>query len=126
LALSRALAKAFCSAVFLRRTQAALASGAPAQVGARFAGPVSLQELADATGLGVRHLSRAFREATGRSPHQYLLHRRVEAAKVLIRQGLPLAEVAGQCGFSDQSQLTRTFIRHAGTTPGRFRNRHAS
>jgi hypothetical protein len=73
LALSRALAKAFCSAVFLRRTQAALASGAPAQVGARFAGPVSLQELADAA-----------------------------------------------------SQLTRTFIRHAGTTPGRFRNRHAS
>ena len=94
-------------------------------IDARFASPISLQALADACGLGVRHLSRAFREATGRSPHQYLLHRRVEAAKVLIRQGLPLAEVAGQCGFSDQSQLTRTFMQHAGTTPGRFRNRHA-
>lgn len=95
-------------------------------IDAHFAGPVSLQALADATGLGVRQFSRAFREATGRSPHQYLLHRRVEAAKVLIRQGLPLAEVAGQCGFSDQSQLTRTFMRHAGTTPGRFRGRQAS
>lgn len=94
-------------------------------IDARFASPISLHELADAAGLGVRQLSRAFREATGRSPHQYLLHRRVEAAKVLIRQGLPLAEVAGQCGFSDQSQLTRTFMQHAGTTPGRFRNRHA-
>jgi AraC-like DNA-binding protein len=92
-------------------------------IDARFASPISLQELADAAGLGIRQLSRAFREATGRAPHQYLLHRRVEAAKVLIRHGLPLAEVAGQCGFSDQSQLTRTFMRYAGTTPGRFRTR---
>lgn len=89
---------------------------------ARFAEPLSLQELADAAGLGIRHFSRAFRTATGRSPHQYLLHRRVEQAKVLIRQGLPLAEVAVQCGFSDQSQLTRTFARHVGATPGRFRS----
>lgn len=87
----------------------------------RFAEPIGLQELADAVGLGVRQFTRAFRHATGRSPHQYLLHRRVEQAKVLIRQGIPLAEVAAQCGFCDQSQLTRTFVRHVGTTPGRFR-----
>jgi AraC family transcriptional regulator len=91
-------------------------------VEARFAGPVSLQQLADAAGLGIRHFSRAFREVTGRSPHQYLLHRRVEQAKVLIRRGLPLAEVAVQCGFCDQSQLSRTFVRQVGTTPGRFRS----
>jgi AraC family transcriptional regulator len=89
---------------------------------ARFAEPVSLQNLAEAAGLGVRHFSRAFRDATGRSPHQYLLHRRVEQAKLLIRQGLPLAEVAVRCGFSDQSQLTRTFVRQVGATPGRFRS----
>jgi AraC family transcriptional regulator len=88
---------------------------------ARFAEPVSLQELADAAGLGVRQFTRGFRHATGRSPHQYLLHRRIEQAKVLIRQGIPLADVAAQCGFCDQSQLTRTFVRHVGTTPGRFR-----
>lgn len=89
---------------------------------ARFTDPVSLQDLADAAGLGVRHFSRAFRHATGRSPHQYLLHRRVEQAKLLIRQGLPLADVAVQSGFCDQSQLTRTFVRQLGTTPGRFRS----
>jgi AraC family transcriptional regulator len=88
---------------------------------ARFGGPVSLQELADAAGLGIRQFTRAFRGATGRSPHQYLLRRRVEQAKVLISQGLPLADVAVQCGFCDQSQLTRTFVRQVGTTPGRFR-----
>jgi AraC family transcriptional regulator len=88
---------------------------------ARFADAVSLQDLADAAGLGIRQFTRVFRDATGRSPHQYLLHRRVEQAKVLIRQGMPLADVAAQCGFCDQSQLTRTFVRHVGTTPGRFR-----
>lgn len=92
---------------------------------ARFSGPVSLQELAAAAGLGVRQFSRAFRDATGRSPHQYLLHRRVEQAKLLILQGLSLADVAVQCGFCDQSQLTRTFVRQTGTTPGRFRHRGA-
>ncbi|MEO8804702.1 MAG: helix-turn-helix transcriptional regulator [Burkholderiaceae bacterium] len=74
-----------------------------------------------AAGLGIRQFTRAFRDATGRSPHQYLLHRRVEQAKALIREGLPLADVAIQCGFSDQSQLTRTFVAQLGTTPGRFR-----
>lgn len=88
---------------------------------ARFTGPVLLHELADAAGLGIRQFTRAFREATGRSPHQYLLHRRIEQSKVLIREGLPLADVAVQCGFCDQSQLTRTFVRQVGTTPGRFR-----
>lgn len=90
---------------------------------ARFAEAVTLQELADAEGLGLRHFSRAFRHATGRSPYQYLLQRRVEHARLLIAEGLPLAEVAAQCGFSDQSQLTRIFLGNTGTTPGRYRDR---
>ncbi len=88
---------------------------------ARFAEPVSLQELADAAGLGVRQFSRSFRSATGHTPHQYLLQRRVEHAKALIGLAVPLAEVAGRCGFADQSQLTRTFVRVVGLTPGRYR-----
>jgi AraC family transcriptional regulator len=89
---------------------------------ARFAEPVTLRALADTAGLGARHFCRAFRHATGRSPHQYLLERRVEQAKLLIAKGLPLADVAVQCGFADQSQLTRTFARQVGTTPGRYRS----
>lgn len=88
----------------------------------RFAEPVTLQELAEASGLGQRQLCRAFRDATGLSPHQYLLRCRVDHAKRLIAQGLALAEVALQCGFADQSQLTRTFVRHVGTPPGRYRS----
>jgi AraC family transcriptional regulator len=88
---------------------------------ARFAEPVTLQDLAEASGLGQRQLCRAVRDATGLSPHQYLLRCRVENAKRLIARGLPLSDVALECGFADQSQLTRTFVRHAGTTPGDYR-----
>ena len=88
---------------------------------ARFAHPISLQELAEAAGLSTRHFTRAFRQATGLSPYQYVLQRRVEASRVLIAKGLPLADVAVQCGFADQSQLNRIFVRHTGTTPGRYR-----
>jgi AraC family transcriptional regulator len=90
-------------------------------VESRFAEPLSLAELAAAAGVGVRHFCRAFRAATDQSPHQYLLRRRVEHAKALIAQGRPLAEVAHLCGFADQSQLTRTFARHVGVPPGRWR-----
>jgi AraC-like DNA-binding protein len=92
---------------------------------ARFAEPLSLQALATASGLGVRQFSRAFRHETGQAPHQYLLQRRVEHAKQLIVRSLPLADVALQCGFCDQSQLSRTFLRLVGTTPGGFRARFA-
>lgn len=90
---------------------------------ARFAEPIGLDELARAAGLSVRHFTRAFRATVGCSPHQYILRRRIDHAKALILQGLPLADAAGRCGFSDQSQLTRIFARHTGTTPGRFRDR---
>jgi AraC-like DNA-binding protein len=90
-------------------------------VEARYADALTLQELAQAEGLGPRQFARAFRQATGRSPYQYLLQRRVERAMALIGEGLPLAEVAAQCGFSDQSQLTRVFVGRTGTTPGRYR-----
>lgn len=85
---------------------------------------LSLQDLADAVGLSRYHFARRFREATGRTPHEYVMHKRVEAAKgMLARQRwLSLAQVAAACGFSDQSHLTRVFRAHVGTTPGRFRS----
>ncbi|MDR7149409.1 AraC family transcriptional regulator [Hydrogenophaga palleronii] len=87
----------------------------------RFAEPITLQDLAEVSGLGQRQLCRAVGEATGVSPHQYLLRCRVDNAKRLIARGLSLSEVALDCGFADQSQLTRTFVRQVGTTPGDYR-----
>jgi AraC family transcriptional regulator len=89
----------------------------------RFAEALTLDELAAAAGLGVRQFCRSFRAATGRSPHQYLIERRVEHARLLIASGLALSQVALQSGFTDQSQLTRTFTRVVGVPPGRYRAR---
>ena len=84
--------------------------------------PLSLAELANVAHMSVRHFCRAFRASLGCSPHQYLLRQRVERAKVLIAaRAMPLAEVAQCVGFSDQSQFTRTFRRHAGLTPAAHR-----
>ena len=96
--------------------------GAIDLINARFAEPITLQELASVAGLSVRHFTRAFRQATGRSPYQHVLQRRIQEAKSLIDAGMALADVAVQCGFADQSQLNRMFVRHTGMTPGRFRS----
>ena len=63
--------------------------------------------------------------ATGLPPHQYVIARRVERAKQLLRAGtdLALAEVAACAGFSDQSQFCQHFKRLTGVTPGQFRMR---
>ncbi len=50
--------------------------------------------------------------------HQYLLNLRIEQARVLLRRGVPPAEVAASVGFADQSHLNRHFKRYVGSTPG--------
>jgi AraC family transcriptional regulator len=82
---------------------------------------LSLDDLATVAGVGVRQFSRRFRAATGQSPHQYVLSRRVERAKALIASHQPLVDVALLCGFADQSIFTRTFARSVGVTPARYR-----
>lgn len=106
-----------CAAVLDARAQRRLVDF----VEAHLADSIPLARLAAVAGVGERHLLRAFRTTMGCSPHQYLLARRVERAKTRITQGWSLADVALDSGFADQSQLTRTFRHHTGTTPGRWR-----
>jgi AraC family transcriptional regulator len=83
----------------------------------------SLEQLAAVARLSPYHFARQFKAATGLPPHQYVITRRVERAKLLLqaRTDLSLAEVAAQAGFSDQSQFSRHFKRLVGVTPGQFR-----
>jgi AraC-like DNA-binding protein len=80
---------------------------------------VSLAELAQIAGLSKFHLLRVFRERFGLTPHAYQLQQRILRAKRLLR-ALPIADVAAQCGFADQSHLHRVFRSLVGTTPGRY------
>jgi AraC-like DNA-binding protein len=63
---------------------------------------------------------RAFSAAYGIAPHQYLTARRVDRARRLLLDGLPVGEVAVAAGFYDQAHLTRHFRRLVGVTPGRY------
>ena len=81
-----------------------------------------LSRLAAECGLSVRHFARAFRRSTGMPPHRWLLNRRVERAKDLLRtRALSLADVGAFCGFADQSHFTRTFTAMVGVSPGAWR-----
>ncbi|SON54001.1 Methylphosphotriester-DNA-protein-cysteine S-methyltransferase [Hartmannibacter diazotrophicus] len=83
--------------------------------------PVSISTLADACDLSRSYFIKAFKESFGRTPHRWLTEYRVARAKALLRQDIPLAEIALICGFSDQSHFSRVFTAIAGETPGRFR-----
>ncbi len=85
-------------------------------------GDVGLTELAAACGLSSSHFARGFKLATGLPPHRWLLAERVALARRLMETtALSLAEIALECGFADQSHLTRVFSRAMGSTPGAWR-----
>lgn len=91
-------------------------------IAASLDGDVSLVALAKECGLSASHFSRAFRQSLGMSPHQWLLQRRIEAAKDLLRSSeVALSEVALACGFANQSHFTRVFTGCTGMSPGAWR-----
>lgn len=85
-------------------------------------GDLSIAAIADACNLSRSHFTRAFRDTTGQTPHQWLVAQRLERARALLRDSaLPLAEVATTCGFADQSHFTRVFSQALGVSPGIWR-----
>ena len=82
----------------------------------------SLAQLAEVAHLSAYHFARRFKVATGLPPHQYLILRRIERAKLLLQgDDLPLAEVAASTGFADQSKFSNHFKRIVGLSPRQFR-----
>jgi AraC family transcriptional regulator len=91
-------------------------------VESRFAGTISLDELAAETCLSPFHFARLFRKATGLPPHRYITERRIQDAKARLAEGrLSLLEVALEAGFGSQGNFNRIFRKHTGLTPGQFR-----
>lgn len=89
---------------------------------AGFREPLRMRDLAREAGVHPVHLARVFRKMERRTPGEYQQHLQARAACELLRDPeWPLAAIAAECGFADQSHFTRVFRRMAGTTPARFR-----
>jgi AraC family transcriptional regulator len=83
---------------------------------------ITLEELAEETNLSPGYLVAAFKQATGRPPHRYLLEQRIERAKVLLADpNQIITQIALDVGFSSQSHLTTVFRRLTGLTPNAYR-----
>ena len=83
---------------------------------------ISLDQLAMLVGFSRSHFIRAFRQSTGLPPYRWLLHERVKRAQIFLSTtNLPVAEIALNCGFSDQAHMTRIFTNVAGISPGAWR-----
>jgi AraC-like DNA-binding protein len=94
-------------------------------IDARLEGDITIAQLARQCGLSRSYFTQAFRRTTGITPHRWLMRRRTEKAKQLLRNlETPLAEIALACGFASQSHLTRVFNAIVGATPGQWRRRH--
>jgi AraC family transcriptional regulator len=83
---------------------------------------LSLASLAKESGYSRAHFLRMFRAATGVTPHQYVLERRLSAAQQLLRQSkMLLADIALKCGFSSQTYMNDVFRKRLGVTPLEYR-----
>lgn len=79
---------------------------------------LSLQSIAEVSGLSASYFKTAFRTSVGHPVHQYVIQRRVERARSLLAAGdLPISQVALETGFAHQSHLAYHMRRVLGVTP---------
>ena len=81
---------------------------------------ICLDELSEIAGLSRYHLLRVFKDAVGLPPHAFQTQRRIQIASRMLLSGRPIADVALETGFSDQSHFTRAFKQVMGITPRKY------
>lgn len=83
---------------------------------------ISIADVAAQCNLSRSYFIKAFREATGRTPHRWLLELKIEKAKALLLGPLvSLPQIAIACGFADQAHMTRVFTSIMGIPPAKWR-----
>ncbi|MHA6619210.1 helix-turn-helix transcriptional regulator [Pseudonocardia sp. DLS-67] len=89
-----------------------------------FAGPLDVPALARSAYVSEDYFSRSFKAAFGETPHRYLLRRRMERAKALLRAGeLSVTEVCLAVGFTSLGSFSTQFRRFVGESPTSYRRR---
>lgn len=87
--------------------------------------PLSLEEIAEKSGISVRHLNRIFRTHYQMTPISYLQRLRLDRAGTLLKHtNLSITQISYECGFNDSNYFTRQFTRAHGISPKAYRQRH--
>ena len=82
----------------------------------------SIQALSRRANLSPYHFTRVFKRQVGTTPHDYLIHARLNLAKFyLLSSNSSVKEIAFLCGFTNESGFCTCFKKHLGTTPSKFR-----
>lgn len=82
--------------------------------------PPALDQLAEAEGCSREALIRLFKRHYGITPIAFANNARIEHAKLMLRQGRAIVDVAQEVGFADQSQFHRTFVNYTASTPRQY------
>jgi AraC-like DNA-binding protein len=97
-------------------------SWVPAYLSFNIGEPLTVAQMARRANLSPSRFGVVFRQQFGLSPHQYLLHLRIQHAQSLLTTtDLPLREIAQSCGFADAYHFSKAFKRIVGVSPGAYR-----
>lgn len=83
---------------------------------------LNLEDLATTADMPLLRFLRSFARATGTTPHTYITERRLQRARLLIKNSnLSIADIAADCGFAHQSHLGSAFKSRLGLSPQQYR-----
>ena len=82
---------------------------------------VIIEDISTSLNISKAYFNRKFKEVEGVTPYTYVLNLKIEKAKVLLKKGEDISEVALQIGFFDQSHLNRIFKRTVKMTPNEYK-----
>jgi AraC-like DNA-binding protein len=88
-----------------------------------YAEPLDVPAMARAALMSPSHFSRKFRAAYGETPYSYLMTRRIERAKALLRQGMSVTDACVAVGCTSLGSFSSRFTEIVGQTPSRYRAR---
>src|SRR6476659_1818828 len=88
--------------------------------------PLDVPAMARAALMSPAHFSRKFRETYGETPYSYLMTRRIERAKALLRQGMSVTDTCFAVGCTSLGSFSSRFTEIVGETPSQYRGRDHS
>jgi transcriptional regulator GlxA family with amidase domain len=92
----------------------------------KYAEPLDVPAMARAAFMSPAHFSRKFRAAYGETPYSYLMTRRIERAKALLRDGMSVTDTCFAVGCTSLGSFSARFTEIIGETPSQYRARDHS